>query len=263
MDEAVRRACAAVRELAMLPLERVEHPLATLVRDAGKPDVWDANHVCDVRARGEAEIDAVLAFADETLPAGVRHRDFRCDPETPPEFVARLLHEGFVATATVQMRLAGPITRATPAIDLRVAESEADWASLAAMEQASQREAAEREGRAPYAAGVSRGLVALRRASSPPVRMFLAEQGGRDVGHAGAFLGPDRIGVVEWVGVRPEARRRGLASALVAHAANDLRNRGAEIVLIGPLEGPYEAPRRCYARLGFRPWFATHRLLRA
>jgi GNAT superfamily N-acetyltransferase len=262
-DADVRRACAVVRELPMLPLERVEHPLVTVVRDASKPDVWDANHACAVRASRESEIDEVLGFVDRALPANVRHRDFRCDPETPPAFVARLLHEGFDPGDSLQMRLSGPIVRTTPSVALRLVEAEADWESLDAMGQADRDEQALREGRAPYPASVARGLTALKRACAPPVRLFIAEIEGRDCGHVAAWGGREGIGLVEWVYVVPEARRRGIASALVAHAVEDARCHGAELVLIAPLEGSYDVPRRCYAALGFRPWFRTTRYLRA
>jgi len=103
----------------------------------------------------------------------------------------------------------------------------------------------------------------VRRARAPPVRLFIAEIEGRDCGHVAAWGGRDGIGLVEWVYLVPEARRRGIASALVAHAVEDARGHGAELVLIAPLEGSYDVPRRCYAALGFRPWFRTTRYLRA
>jgi GNAT superfamily N-acetyltransferase len=263
VDERKRRACAVVRELAMLPLEHVEHPLVTLVRDAEKLDVWDANHACHVRASTEAEIDEVFGFVDRELPAGVRYRDFRCDPETSPAFVTRLRSEGFEPTTTLQMRLDGPIARATPTLSLRLAETDADWASLDAMGEAHRQEEALRERRAPYARSVSRGLTALKRASAPPVRLFIAEVDGRDRGHVGAWGGAEGVGVVEWVYVAPEVRRGGIASALVGHAVADARAQGAETILIGPVMGDYEVPQRCYAALGFRPWFVTERFVRA
>lgn len=265
MTEAVslHRACAAVDELAMLPLERVEHRLVTIVRDAAKPDVWDANHACGVRAVTDPEIDEVLDTVDRELPPNVRHRDFRCDPRTAPAFVARLLHEGFEPTATIQMRLdASPARPSSPAV-LRLAERESDWESLAAMAEADRLEAAQRERLAPYAQAVARGLTALMRDSMPPARMWIAQIDGQDCGHAGAWGGNRGVGLVEWVYVAPESRRRGVASVLVAHATEDARAHGATTVLIGPLAGEYEAPRRCYQKLGFRPWFVTHRYVRS
>ena len=263
MDPRVRAACAAVRELAMQSLERVEHPLVTLVRDASKPDVWDANHACHVRAQTAAEIDEVFAFVERELPGSVTHRDFRCDPETPPAFVAHLLHEGFAASTTIQMRLDGPVAREVPPLALRPLATDVDWQRFEALDREVQEEEAAREGRAPYARSVTAGLVALKRAGAPAVRLWLASDGGEDVGHVGAFRSSDGVGIVEWVSVRRSARRRGVASAMVAHAVATLRDEGASPCLIGPADGDYDAPRRCYAGLGFAPWFVTQQLIRA
>ena len=44
-----------------------------------------------------------------------------------------------------------------------------------------------------------------------------------------------------------------IATALIARAVADARDRGAGEVLIGAAEGPDPVPRRLYASLGFRP----------
>ena len=51
--------------------------------------------------------------------------------------------------------------------------------------------------------------------------------------------------------------RRGIATALIAHAVGDARNRGAGPVLIGA--DPDDTPKHMYAAMGFRPFCLTHR----
>ena len=49
----------------------------------------------------------------------------------------------------------------------------------------------------------------------------------------------------------PAFRRRGVATALIAHAVGDARDRGAGPVLIGA--DPDDSPKHMYAAMGFRP----------
>ena len=256
--ELLRRACEAVRALGALGAESLVQPLVTLVRDRSRPQVWDANHACAIRARSSHEIDAVFAACDRAFPAEIHHRQFRCDPLTPEPFVARLEWAGFEPHATVQMLLEGPLCGPAPApIDIRPAESEEDWHSHARLVRAELADRASREGGAAYAEEVSRGLAELRRAMAPEVQVFLARLDGEDCGTLAAWPGREEIGVVEWLFTDPCQRRRGVARALVAHAVADARARGAGPVLIGPDAGPHDVPRRLYAQLGFRPLCVT------
>jgi GNAT superfamily N-acetyltransferase len=61
--------------------------------------------------------------------------------------------------------------------------------------------------------------------------------------------------MVEDLFTLPAARRRGLASAIIAHAVDYVRARGAAEVLIGAHVD--DAPKRLYARLGFAPMCVT------
>lgn len=62
----------------------------------------------------------------------------------------------------------------------------------------------------------------------------------------------DRLGFLEVVYVRPEARRSGLARALVREAATRLRKAGAEMVELEVLASNQKA-RAIYERWGFTP----------
>jgi GNAT superfamily N-acetyltransferase len=253
----LRRACEAVRALAALGGENLAHPLATFVRDGSRPQVWDANHVGAIRASSAREIEALFGACDAWFPPAIRHRQFRCDPFTPQGFVAQLEWAGFEPRVTVQMLLEGPLRGAVPELEIREAESEADWDSHARLVRAEAVDAAEREGRAPYAEEISRGLAELRCSGAPEVRVLLARLDGQDCGTFAAWPGREGVGVVEWLFTRPDQRRRGVAKALVAHAVADARARGAGAVLIGPDGGAYDLPRRFYATLGFRPLCVT------
>jgi mycothiol synthase len=61
-----------------------------------------------------------------------------------------------------------------------------------------------------------------------------------------------RIGDIRLVGVRPEARRRGLGRELLRWAITELRARGAEAVDLS-VEGENERALDLYRRTGFEP----------
>ncbi len=259
----LRRVCDAVRGLRSKGGEVVETRLVTVVRGPARPDVWDANHALAVSARTREEIEEVFSTCDALLPATARHRQFHCDALTPEAFVAYLEFAGFEARASVQMVLEGTLRVAPSRLEIRLAESEADWQSHADLVRLEALDAAERERRAPYAASVSLGLARLRRAAAPEVRTWIARREGEDCGTFASWPGRDGVGVVEWLLTHPRHRRRGVATALVAHAVDDARARGAGPVVIGPDAGPYDVPRRLYAALGFRPLCVTRSYTRS
>lgn len=90
------------------------------------------------------------------------------------------------------------------------------------------------------------------------VAVLVAERGGAVVGYVYAALEPqswqlllDACGVIHDVLVAPEARRAGIAEALVEAACDWMRTRGAPRVVLGTAE-KNEAAQRLFARLGFR-----------
>jgi len=93
----------------------VRDPCCCLVWDRAHPDVWDANHVSEIRARTAADIDQVLQAGGRDL-GHCRHRLFVVDPLTPPVFIARLALDDYrELTPTIQLVLEGPL-RAHPVI---------------------------------------------------------------------------------------------------------------------------------------------------
>ena len=82
--------------------------------------------------------------------------------------------------------------------------------------------------------------------------MWLLAEGGQ----AAAYLAPEAAGPGVWnllfLGVLPEARRRGLARALIAEVEQRLRAQGARMLLIDTsTEPPMAAARALYERLGY------------
>jgi GNAT superfamily N-acetyltransferase len=78
--------------------------------------------------------------------------------------------------------------------------------------------------------------------------VFLAD----DAGLAVARMIGSRVGELELLYVRPEARRTGVAADLIRHASEWLREQGAEVLELDVL-AENQAARSTYERLGFAP----------
>jgi GNAT superfamily N-acetyltransferase len=204
-----------------------------------------------VRAATPDQVDAVLREADERY-AGLSHRTFKLDPGTPTAFEARLLLDGFEGESELQLLLTGDLRADPRPVEIRPVETPADWATVARLTRRDHEEEAAREHRPPYAPSVTTAMVATKRAKAPDLRFFLATDDGEDCAFFSSWPGPGNgIGKVEDLYTAPEHRRRGIATALIAHAVDDARGRGAGPVLIGA--DPTDTPRTMYAALGFAP----------
>lgn len=84
--------------------------------------------------------------------------------------------------------------------------------------------------------------------------VFVAVAGGRPVGFASVALDAfhERMGVVDIVGVDPDFQRRGIARALMEHAADFMRSRGMDIAAVGTGGDDGHGPARAlYEALGY------------
>lgn len=84
--------------------------------------------------------------------------------------------------------------------------------------------------------------------------VFVAVVGGRAVGFASVALDAfhEKMGVVDIVGVDPDFQRRGIARALMEHAAEFMRSRGMDIAAVGTGGDDGHAPARAlYEALGY------------
>ncbi len=259
MTDLAQRVCAAYAWQRALGNEVEASPLGQVVRNLAHPDIWDANHVSLIRASSAAEIEQVLAFADVGL-AHCRHRLFVVDPFTPASFVARLALDDFQElTATVQLVLDGPLRAAPPAVESQPIETETDWQRFAALLAADFAEGA-RTHSGVMPEHVTRGMLASYQRKAPAYRFVVARVDGVDCAYGAAVLCGNGMGMVEDLFTLPVYRRRGIATAVIAHAVADVRRRGAGQVLIGGHVS--DAPKHLYARLGFAPVCVTREYIK-
>jgi len=245
----VRRALAVNQALLALGNEVFEAEGATFVRNRAAPSIRDSNHVARVRAATPKQIDRLLARAEREY-AGVPHRRFDIDVDTPPEFEARLALEGYRCEEALVMLLEGELTGDAPPHEIRPVESEAGWSAYAALHAIDWQDYTVRLGR-PVEPGVGEAMVRCRRAKTPPVRWWLACVDGEPRAYFSSWEGTEGVGQVEDLFTHPEFRHRGLATALIRHSVSGCRDRGAGPVVI--VADPTDTPKEMYARMGFRP----------
>ena len=258
-DDLIERVCTAYAWQRALGNATTRTPLVWLVSDTGNPDIWNANHACQIRAATPAQIDAVLQQADAALHH-CAHRMFVIDPLTPPAFVARLaLADYRELTPTLQMVLSGALRATPPPIDIRPVAGQADWQSLQHLVETDFAEGG-RSHDGAHPVEVARGMVADYRGKAPAYQFFLARRDGTDCAYGAAALCDNGIGMVEDLFTLPAFRRSGIASAIIAHAVDHVRARGATEALIGAHIS--DTPKHLYARLGFAPVCLTREYLK-
>ncbi len=257
------KVCETYRAQRAMGGEAVEHPLACLVRCPEHPLIYDANHVGGIRAQTAQEIAELFDACDGFFPAQVQHRKFFVDVYTPQPFVAHLTCEGYGLTTSLQLVLEGDLRANPPEIEIEEATCAEGWLRVAALLRLDHLDEALRDRRDPFPEEVTAGLVAVRQSMSPEMRMWIARSDASDCGFFASWPGRNGVGMVEWLFIKPERRRRGIATALIAHAVADARDRGAGPVLIGASAVGDGVPRRMYAALGFEPICVTHEFVAA
>ena len=102
------------------------------------------------------------------------------------------------------------------------------------------------------------GIFSQEMWRSPPEFFRVAWIGGEPAGFAGSFAGKseETRGIVGPVGVFPEYRRRGIATALVLSACDALRSEGYRYAYLSTNVDNLPA-RRVYEETGFKPVFNT------
>ena len=244
------RIAGAYRWHRRLGARTIETPQGCIVADPERPQVWESNHVDAVSAARDEEIDALFA-AMETHLAHAEDRVVYTDGFTPDAFLARIAfadyRECFLA---IQMALQGP-ARVTPIpLDLRFIDSEADWGRFAALVRLNHVEG-HATGGMVLPPEFTAQMVAVYRAKAPACRFRLVFKDGEAIAYASSGAAPNGLGIVEDVFTRPEYRRRGVASTVIATLADELTRQGCDAVFLGALAN--EEAKRLYAKLGFRP----------
>ena len=234
---------------------RLGHPTIAasfchIVADPAYPRVWDANHADQVTARTEREIDDVFAAMDNHL-AHSPWRVVHTDGFTPDAFVARLALDGFEERpVTIQMVLHGEPTGRGAEIDLRPVISDANWDDLHRLIVIDHAEG-RRTGDLDLSPEFTASAVAAYRAKGASYQFNLVVQDGEAVAFGANAIAPNGVGMIEDLFTLPSARRRGIATAIIASFSDDLRANGCQTIFLGALA--FEQPKHLYARLGFRP----------
>jgi GNAT superfamily N-acetyltransferase len=208
---------------------------ATFVRNRDAADIYDANHVTDIRARATAEVEELFARVEQEF-AGYRHRRFDTDHRTHPSVIARLRLGDYERSEGLVMLLEGGLVGAPKEHDIRAVETDADWAAFEDLKTEDWLEARRKQGR-PAEPEVARAMVRVDRRKCPPVRYFLAFLDAKPVAYFNAWEGLDGMGQVEDLFTLPEYRNRGVATALIHRFVAD----------------PSDTPKRIYAAMEFRP----------
>ncbi len=234
-------------------------PHCHIIVDAAHPDVWDANHADAVTARSEAEIDAVFAAMDAHL-GHTRFRVIHTDCLTPDAFLARLALDDFEERpVTIQMALGGDLTDRGPSIELRPVARDSDWEALLTLVRADHAEG-RRTNDLDISPEVSAGMVAGYRAKSGAYHFHLALEEGVPVAYGAHAAAPNGAGMIEDLFTLQSARRRGIATAMIAAFTDRLRGAGCHTIFLGALAT--EEAKRLYARLGFSPVTLTRAFVR-
>ncbi len=260
MRDLVARAYETLDGWLALGHETRATPLAWFVRARATPQVYDANFAARVRAETAAEIEVVLAELDRVFE-GLDHRQVWWDRDMPQPFEARLVLDGWrLQSDLVVQVLEGRLARHGAAVEIRPAESDADWRAIEELQWLEHQEEVTRGFHPAWEREITRQLVAAKRAKAPGVRYFLARVDGCDGAFFSSWPGENGVGQVEDLFTRSELRGRGIATALLAACVDDARARGAGPVLIAARVD--DTPKEMYASLGFRPLCVRRSYLR-
>ena len=221
-----------------------------IVADPAHPDVWDVNHVDDVTAETETEIEAVLAAMDGRL-AHTPWRVVQTDGFTPDAFLACLALNDFIERpVTIQMALLETIADRGAAVTLKPVVSEADWDAVRRLVVANhaERQSVDDLGLTPE---FSREMTETYRMKGSAYAFHLVVEDGTPVAYGACAAAPNGVGMIEDLFTAPAARHRGVARGMIAAFVDRLRSAGCHAIFLGALAD--DQPKRLYARLGFRP----------
>ena len=245
-----RRIAETYRWHRRLGARVIETPYCHVLADPAHSDVWDSNHVDEVTARTAEEVEAVFAAMSAHLAHASCHVA-HTDGFTPDLFLARLAFEDFKERfVAIQMALDPSINPPLSPCDLRPVESDEAWRTLAALVRINHEEG-HVTGGLVLPPAFTEQVVGGYRAKAPQCRFHLVFADGEAIAYGASAAAPNGVGMIEDLFTHPARRRRGIASAVIAAFAEDLRRRGSDAVFLGALAD--EQAKRLYFKLGFRP----------
>ena len=242
--------------------EHFEAQGAVFIRNRSIPDKYDANRVEQVTASTPQEI-ARLSERIEVEFKGYRHRYFYVDRDTPVEFEAWLLMEGYQRSDSLVMVLTDDLRGTPKPCEIRLVETDADWQAYCDLIFLADREfdsSPPRQTDNRDASEAQAQRIAALQSVSPPVRYWMAYAEGAPRAFFSSWISSEGIAVLDHLYTHPGYRRRGLATALVHHCVADTRARGAGPVALET--DPSDTPKNMYAAMGFRPLSLSHEYLK-
>jgi GNAT superfamily N-acetyltransferase len=257
----LRRACETNFGYLALGNDAFQAHGAWFIRNDRTPRRHDANGVGLIRTESDEELELLLQRVEQEY-AVLSHRGFGIDALAPPQAEARIaLEEGYKTTSTLvhalegELRLSTRLGSATPAeIEIREVLTEDDWTAYCELDAMWWEESGV-EYFGPYDADLHDELTLSKRLKSPQSRAWLACVDGVPRAFFSSWPGENGVGIVEDLFCNPQYRRRGLATALIARAVADCRERGAGSVIIN--SDVNDTPKQMYAAMGFRPLFVN------
>ena len=198
----------------------------------------------------------------DDLFSSLPYRHFVIDPFTPSAFTAYLaLNEYSQHATTIQMVLDGKLKQKadSPTLEFHPVKTESDWKTLRELVLEDHAEGGRTQGRRLIEA-VTDGIIAGYRAKEGPCQFFIAVLDGSPCAYGSGISCPNNMGMVEDLFTLPTFRKRGIASAVIAHCVDYCRSNGASPILIGSHEN--EPPKHLYNSLGFEPVCVTHEYIK-
>ncbi len=254
--ELLARVCETNFGFAALGNERFEAHGASFLRNRRTPRRHDANNVGLIRTEDPRDFEELIRRA-HTEYAGMQHRQYVIDALTPPPFQARLLLEdGYRANEVLVHVLEGRLNASPRDVDIREVSTEDDWHAYYELDKLWWLESGTSDDVfGPYDSDLHHEMTLSLRLKSPPVRRWFACVDGVPKAFFASWPGENGVGMVEDLFCHPDHRNRGLTTALIAHAVDDARTRGAGPVIIN--SNPPDTPKHIYARMGFRPIYVS------
>ena len=140
------------------------------------------------------------------------------------------------------MALDGPVRGRAADVRITALASAADWNAWRRLKS--------QDPRTPWFAGIADEWIAHIRSRQPAVSYFGAFDGADLLGFFSVFA-HDGVGYLEDLLVAPAARKRGVATALVAHCVAAARGNGAHTIFLPAAHD--DTPKRMYVKMGFAP----------